>query len=302
MNKIILFLLTLSACYTAGAQTEAVKALISNSRELEYPANLKELLTADSLAVATNDVAGRAFVNSNLALVYFTRDAEKCLASLFKARALFLHVGNRRQANGCLQNVGFLYEEQKNNPAEALKYTRQALEKWIELNDTLAAANLYKYEALLQGKLHRFAEAKQNGRKAIELFSAKKFIRGVAVSYFDLAAAYSEEHMPDSAIYLLCEARKIWREYNDTFRITGIEIELMKNYISAGNRKEALATHFETRSLLKSDHVTFQQRLDFYKYSSELFATRKEQSIAGEFRVKYNSLADSLKQKGVNYK
>ena len=89
-------------------------------------------------------------------------------------------------------------------------------------------ANLYKYRAYLCSHLGHYETGKQDARKAIILYTAKGVQDGVMVSYTDLSSIFIKEKQFDSANYYLGKAKAHWLSKADTFRIVGINTDLIK--------------------------------------------------------------------------
>ena len=267
------------------------------------PAQLPMLFSADSLAKANNDITGQAAINEQLGQYYFKRDADKSIGYLKKAYTFYIKVDNKKRAALCLQNTSFAFEEQKNDIPEAIKCTKLAIQYQIELKDTLSQANMYKYMGFLEGKTHNFPSAKKNESIAIELFTRKKFMRGVAVCYRDLATVYEEEHKPDSCIANIILAENIWNGYHDTVRLFDANNILLRVYISSNKLTDAEIAFQKNESMINSDAMqymprTYSELLDYYKICQTYFDKKKDDKMVKKYLAKYNNLKDNLKRDG----
>ena len=267
------------------------------------PAQLPMLFSADSLAKANNDITGQAAINEQLGQYYFKRHADKSIEYSKKAHTFYVEVNNKKRSALCLQNISFALDEQKHDIPEAIQYAKLAVQAQTELKDTLSQANMYKYIGFLEGKVHNFTDAKKNESIAIELFTRKKFMRGVAVCYRDLATAYEEESNLDSCITNIMLAKNIWDGYHDTARLFDANNILLRVYISLNKLKDAEIVFQKNESMINSDAIqdmrrAYSELLDYYKISQTYFEKKKDDKMVKEYVTKYNELKDNLKQRG----
>lgn len=297
--KAILIVMLVAIAHVCIAQTDEVKKILIDARQKSYPENAVMVLRADSLAKATKDVAGQAAANNAAGGIYYSRDADKAIMHLQKARDQYTSLNNKKMAAYCMQNIAFAYEEQKNNVPTALDYTRKALQLRAELKDTMEQANMYKYQAYLLGILQNFTAAKKSAWQAIALYKAKNFGMGVAVSYRDLATVYEEERKTDSCIYYYLKAKATWKEANgEISRIYGWNNDLLRIY-TAGNKLPEAGEIFAENEAIDATGFYYTDKLNFYKVSNMYFAKSHDDKMATKYMVKANNMIDSLRQKGI---
>lgn len=168
-----------------------------------------------------------------------------------------------------LQNIAFCYEEKKNNINEALRYSLQAKEIWEASNDSMNAANIYKYVGYLMGKQKKYTEGKMYIYKAETLFHTLDNSRGIAVCYFDLAMLYKEERQLDSTVVFLLKAKNIWKGYDDSSRIFNINNELLQVYSSMKKRRKAFQVLSENEAILQKDDtlpILYKEKFELLKH------------------------------------
>lgn len=266
-------------------------------------AYVRAMEKADSFAKKISDVESQAKINRNLGGYYFDKDADKSISYTRKAQQLFMTSGNKKDAALCLNNIAFAYQEQKEDYKEALNYSRKAINAHTELNDTLGMANVYKFQAMLYGKLHEFAKGKKSAKKAIDLFKAKNHVMGMAVSYRDLAIVYEEEGEHDSAIAWMLRAKEIWNglEHKENFkwRVYGINTDLVRMY-AATDKDELSAQMIEENEAITGE-IHYSEKIRFYKECKEYYKKR-DKDKASAYKEKYTTTRDSLKEAGVKVK
>jgi hypothetical protein len=149
-------------------------------------------------------------------------------ALLYRRAALFFFLGgNAVQCNFAIQSLGFIYDEHLHKYDSSLYFIDLALDRWTQKRDTLGMANLYKYRAYLSTHLPWMTTGIADAHKAIELYSIKKNQFGIMVSYRDLATIFIKKGLTDSANYYLNTAKAFWQSKRDTFRLVGINADLI---------------------------------------------------------------------------
>src|SRR5690606_25906102 len=142
----------------------------------------------------------RAVIHEKLGIYHFSRDAAKSIEHYNRAFKFYTELGKHKKAAFCSNNIAFVFDEGMHDDKQALEAGQKALQLWQQQGDTMQQANMYKYIGLLQGRLGQYAPAKLSIDTAIRLFTAQNFIKGVAVSYFDMANVLLEEKDTHGAI------------------------------------------------------------------------------------------------------
>ncbi len=152
-----------------------------------------------------------------------------------------------------------------------MKFTKRAITAHTERKDTLGMANMYKYQAMLYGKMHDYDNGKKAAAKAIQLFNSKNYTSGVAVSYYDLAVVYEEEREYDSSIALLLKAKEIWKQKsNEASRIYGNNTALVRVYTKANMLSEA-EEMVQQNEAIDPKVLHYTEQLKFYKESKDFY-------------------------------
>ena len=261
------------------------------------------MTSADSFARKANDVAAQAKINQSMGSHYFNIDADESIKYSQKAFRLFTTAGNKKDAALCLQNLAFVYVEKKKDYPEAMKYLKRTVNARMELQDTLSAANMLKYQAMVYGKMHDYKAGKASAAKAIHFFTIKNFTEGVAVSYLDLALVFEEERQYDSAIAYVLKAKEIWtaetRKAKYQNRIYGNNAALIRMYDKADNSTEAEAMIHENEAIDASKLYDV-ELMSFYKEARDFYARNKDKENAKIYREKYAVLLQKQKDEGKN--
>jgi len=300
-----IFLLATFPTYMTYAQspaTDEVKRLITDAgkagTEEEYLILMKR---ADSTARRADDLGLQAKVNQDLGNHYFATDADECIKYLQKAHSQFTSAGNKKAATICLHNIAFAYEDQKKDYENAMKFTKRAITAQTELKDTLQMANMYKYQCMLYGKLHNFKEGKKSADKAKQLYNAKNFRPGLAVTYRDLAILYEEEGQIDSSVAFMKMALDIWNspelKSDNGSRIYGINSDLIRIYAKAKHPEDAEFMIYQNEQADASKLYDVEQ-LKFYKEAKDFLAKNKDKEKAKLYREKYNEQREKMKAEG----
>ncbi|HKR04321.1 MAG TPA: hypothetical protein VJY62_06745 [Bacteroidia bacterium] len=263
---------------------------------------LNRLLMADSIAVKIKNEPKHASALTKLAQFYYDKYPDKSIEYNNAAADLFSKLGDTRWAGFSTQNIAFAYYEKKDNPSKAEEYMKKALVYWEQMNDTLGEANNIKYLGMLQGKLHKFDEAKGSIWKAINKFESRNYKFGTAVSYFDLASVYEDENKKDSAIYYLKKAKEFWETVSDTFRLFGINNFCFRLYLADKKLREAYNSYTANNTMIKCEAVYWLDKLNFYNYSQNYFSKKGEKKREENYRILYTALKDSLTKSGIQIK
>lgn len=241
-----------------------------------------------------------AVANQKLGNYYYTRDPDKAIVHFNKAYQNMSAIGDVNNAIFCLQNIAFTYEEQKRDLANAEKYAQMAIDERKERKDTLQLANMLKYIGYIQGKAGKYAEAKENVKKGIELFSAKRYHQGVAVCYYDFGKVYEYESKLDSALYYFNESKKIWTDLKEQEkRIFNVNNALMHVYTLKDNLAEASKLYRENLAIMGKEYIYWNDKLNFYKSSAALLAKQKDTKQSESYNTQYMHTKDSLTKAGI---
>jgi len=293
---------TASYAHAQSATTDQVNQLIANANKSESEEDYLALMKrADSTARRAGDLGLQARINQDLGNHYFTTDADECIKHLQKAHSQFTSSGNKKEATTCLQNIAFAYEEQKHDYDNAMKFTKRAITARAEMKDTLQLANMLKYQCFLYGKQHNFAEGKKSADKAMQLYGAKNYKPGLAVTWRDLAILYEEEHNYDSSIAWMKKSLEIWESPEEKAgadsRIFGISSDLIRIYAKAGQPEDAefMVYKNEQADASKMNNV---ELLKFYKESKDFYSKNKDKEKAKLYREKYNEQREKMTADG----
>lgn len=287
----------------AVAQTEEAKdkefkkLIVIAKGEKNDAAYVKGMERADSFAKNAGLITGRAEVNATLGAYFYETNIDKSISYLLRAYDFYLETGDKRHATYAIENVAFAYQEYKKDIPTALKYTRKAIAERTEQKDTLSMANMYKYAAILYGKLGNYKEGKVCADSAVQLFAIKKSQHGLAVSYRDLADVYSSEGRSDSAIFYFIKAKDLWQAANgEKSRIYGWNNDMMDIYVKDNELKKAKELFQQNDTVTAPIYYT--DKLHFYKSSASLFKHSKEKGMNKVYQQKYKNLSDSMRKEG----
>jgi tetratricopeptide (TPR) repeat protein len=250
---------------------------------------------ADSLAA--DDMATLAMINQKLGSWYFSIDPDKSIYHFQHAVSYHRLTDNKPGTAIGLQNLAFAFDEGKFNIPAAIPYAEQAFGVWKELNDTLQMANMYKYIGLLQGKTSRAALARENIGKAIELYRAKNYEAGVAVSWHNLAVVHQFGRRYDSAFAYIQQAKNYWQG-KDSSRLFELNNLALQMHLAVNNLDLAGASYSENLSLYH-DAFFWRDQLTFYSLAAEYLRRAGDEKAAAAILEKYNKLHANLQKKGV---
>jgi len=300
----LLLVLPASYAYAQSPATDEIKRLMESANkaadEDEYLILMKR---ADSTARRAGDMGLQAKVNQAIGNHYYQTDADECIRYLQKAHSQFTSAGNKNEATTCLQNIAFAYEEQKHDYENAMKFTKRAITARTEMKDTLQLANMLKYQCFLYGRQHNFTEGKKSAAKAMQLFAAKDYQPGLAVTYRDLAILYEDENNYDSSIAWMKKALDIWNSPENkatcTDRVFGINSDLIRIYAKAKQPEDAEFMVYQNEQA-DASKMNDADLLKFYKESRDFFAKNKDKEKAKLYREKYNEQREKMKADGKN--
>jgi tetratricopeptide (TPR) repeat protein len=201
-----------------------------------------------------------------------------------------------------IQNKGLFLGENNQDDAGALKEINKVMDIWIALRDTSNQANMHKFKGYLLGKLKKFPEAKYEIDRAVDLFSAKNQLFGVAVSFFDLSKVYEMEGLNDSAVSYVTKAIDYWKEKQDTFRLITNNNQLLNLYGKMKLYKQAEKIHQETEPLLAGKDLSWRPVIDFYFLSANLYKKMNQQKMTDKYSRLYEAEVASLKSRNIDAK
>ena len=278
--------------------------LYDANRHRDEAGKVSALKKAEDYARRSANIQLQAKTSMLLGNYFFTRDPAKCIEYENRAASLATQLNDQERLVQCMQNLAFTYDETLHDYPKAIEYVQAAITINKELKEVSAEANMLKYLGMLQGKLGELTEAKLSIAQAIDKFTSVNNEKGIAVCYFDMASAFEQVHLLDSAIYYLKFAKSIWEKQEDPTtvfeqRIFLINVVLMRIYIASNQSRLAYDVYSENKPYESSDNVHWQSRLDFYKLSREYFLNTGNNSPAKEYLTIYNALKDSLLQQSV---
>lgn len=309
-KKLILsFLICCLVSYIGYAQPQPrpeVKELITKAKKHWGDSlQLAYLQQAEQIAIQQNDLYGKGLTYQQMGSYYYTRQPDTCIHYQLIAHKLLLKAGDKNMAAICLHSIGFVYDEMKKDSETALKYIKQSIPIHRELKDTMELGNMYKYMGMLKGKIGRYPEAHKDIDSAFYYFRKANYMQGVAVSRYDKAMVYKSEGNADSALIYLSAAYHYW--YNESgnneqqaasrlFNINNARFPLL---IDKGFVNKAYDVISENEAILAERKIYFTDRLTHYKNAASLPVKRKKKDQTVCYQQQYQSLKDSLQQKGI---
>jgi hypothetical protein len=144
MRFTLILLVSILAGYTGKAQCnpQALKNEIKEAaKQMEGNSFLQYLYDLEEENEGRRDYCKLAVIYERISTYYYTRDADKSIDYRNKSAENYLLAKDKPRATMSRQNIAFIYDEQKNDPAQALKYVAEAVKSWEELNDTIQLAN-----------------------------------------------------------------------------------------------------------------------------------------------------------------
>lgn len=308
MNPFKLIPAILLYATTAFAQHNLVPATVEvlamlDSAKLHQKENgyLGYLERAEALAIEKSDNRGIALVNQRLGTYYYTRDARKAITFQKKASEYFYKAEDAGMVAICMQNIGFIYDEQLHDVPSAIEAIDAAIYLHKKLRDTLQFANICKYKATLVARQGDFKEAKRLINKAILYFGYKDYKEGIAVSWFDMAMVFKEMKQYDSVVYYLHTAKKYWVG-KDKSRVFGINNKLLAlwrewpEYDMSGDIMAKLSK--ENFDILITTNIYWLDKLSYYEACAK-YCDVKKYPMAVNYLQEYQKLSDSLASAGI---
>jgi len=197
------------------------------------------------------------------------------------------------------QNYGQLLDESGHDHINALKYTDKAINFFTVLGDTASIANNNKFKGYLLGRLKRFPEAKAIIKTAIGLYQLLKKDAGVAVSQFDLSRVYEMENKFDSAIYYCNISLAYWNSKSVAPRMLGNQTMLINLLIKIKDNERAKATQLISEKLITTQDFHWQDLIDFYFVSAQLYKAINESVTAANYQKLYDNKIADLKKENI---
>jgi len=200
------------------------------------------------------------------------------------------------------QNRGQLLDEGMHDYKGALVLINKSIGLFEALQDTLNEANNRKYKGYLLGRFGDYSEAKAEIGQATAQYRSKEKDWGVAVCQFDLARVYDFEKKTDSAIHYCNVALGYWKTRGTESRIFGIQNMLLHLLMESNDGTNARLLQKEAEKLAIGTEPHWQDLLDFYFVSAQLFRSFKETERAQQYEVLYSNKVNELVKDGRNAK
>jgi tetratricopeptide (TPR) repeat protein len=232
------------------------------------PAQVKMLLQKAHLAKDTPQLAQQFQL---LGQYYYDKQPNESLINLDSATFYFDKMKRKKEKAVCLQNMAFLLEEQLKISYISLKYTKESLQLWQEIDNPLAQANLLKYMGLLYGNLEQYDKAFEVIEQSIQLFRSHHYLSGVAVCHIDLAMVYKKQTKYELAKKYMLEAKKHWEQQKDTGRIFGINNALIELGIVSQHLAHIQSSIAENQDFV-NNNLYWKDILDFYTHCTVFYS------------------------------
>jgi hypothetical protein len=200
------------------------------------------------------------------------------------------------------QNYGQLIDETDHDYNKSLEYINKAIVLFVALKDTLSEANNRKFKGYLLGMLSIYAQAKDEIKVALDLYSLKKFPAGIAVSQFDLSRVYDQENKIDSSIYYCKTSLAYWKSIDRVSRIVNVQNMLIYLLIKKKGYKSAILIQKESESLINNNNLYWLDIIDFYFVSMQLYKASKETNSATLYHHLYQIKLNDLTKEGTDFK
>lgn len=263
----------------------------------DFETHLQQLYEGTS---ASRDNCRKAVIAEMISSLYHnTSQVDKSIAYREEAGKYYKAANDRIRANFCVQNIGFIYEEQKKDLPTARRYILQALKEWEVLKDTMQQANLNKYLGYLDGKEGKYKSGRKFVNKAIKQYKAVGNENGIAVCYFDMGTIMFHIKKYDDAIRYYNNANIHWQQVNNIGRLFNVNNELLRIYVLRENISMA-ASVFNSNASLHNENIYWKDRLNFYEYACQLHQLSKDKNSFDTYLDKYNLVRDSLIRNDVN--
>ncbi len=152
-------------------------------------------------------------------------------------------------------NIASIYDEHLLETDSALIYADLSLKHWIELQDTMQMANLFKYTGLLKGKTGQFRAAEQDIHQALQLYREVEFPQGLAVSRYNLADVYFRQERFTESDSLLELSTSFWRDAGDMQRVFTNNLLGIQLFRKHGYQNEAVKLIMENVFILEQAEI-----------------------------------------------
>jgi hypothetical protein len=271
-------------------------------REKVEPTEIKRLeylKKANELARKNSNLKAQAAINEKLAYMFYQTNSEKAVEHLLIAAGAYKKIKNNRRRALCLQNISFAYDEKLNNKSKALYYAKQSVKIHAQNKDTLGEANMLKYVGVLMADANEFEKGKKYILEAIEKFKSKQHIKGIAVSYGNLARLYSSWNKNDVALSYLLKSRDIWQKENvpsRLFDLNNLEMNICYKKDWCSKNEKLIVINEE---ILKSNNIFWSQELDFYRNAKKYYAKHKDNKMVQLYSDRIKSKEEELRNQGI---
>jgi len=193
------------------------------------------------------------------------------------------------------QSAGQLQDYKK-----AIQYIDKAIAIDDVIADTMAMALDRKYKAHILVKMDKPAAAKTEIRTALDLYSLKSVRAGIASAHLDMARVFEYEEKPDSAIYYAQQARDFWKAQPNNLQLLIINNLLVYQLLKISQAEKAEIVYHDSETLLKTQPAHWQPEIDFYFTSMLLFRQLNNADLASQYRGRYITRVDALRQQCIN--
>jgi len=199
-----------------------------------------------------------------------------------------------------LQTASQQSADQLQDYKKAIQYIDKAIAIDEAIADTMAMALDRKYKAHILVKMDKAAAAKVEIRTAMGLYRMKNVGAGIASAQLDMSRVFEYEEKPDSAIYYAEQARNFWKAQPNNLQLLIINNLLVYQLLKMSQAEKAEAVFRDSETLLKTQPAHWQPEIDFYFTSMLLFRQLNDANLASQYRGRYITKVDSLKQQGIN--
>lgn len=209
--RIVSYLLILFICFSTNINAQLSKpvtdALNTAQKHREDKSYLTYLQDAEQTAIEAKDVYGQGEVYRIIGDYYSSISQDSCI--LYHHKAFKVFMDNRYKKAGILRlyDIARAYEK-KQAYSTALDYATNSIFLYEEAKDTLAAAKMYQYSALMKAELKMYESAKNDIGKAIELYTIKKMTTNIADCWLSMGKVYMLEGKTDSTAIFYKKAKQ----------------------------------------------------------------------------------------------
>jgi CHAT domain-containing protein/Tfp pilus assembly protein PilF len=242
------------------------------------------------------DVRGESVVLGGLGYLYLYRDTDTCLSYYHAALEARKSVDDRQLIASCLNGIGRIHHDIKNDYEKALEYFIKAAEIRVEIGDWLALGNTYTVSAWAcedMGKLEmaamyydqsfeayrkagnqprmvnarissamihklngQYTEALNDLQEAYKISEEAKDTRGMGDALTQLAHVYAQLGDFDTAVEMCTTALPVFEEAQDNWGIAGV---------------------YNNLGIILQDAGRIDRAADFYENALEIYDTLNEQ-------------------------